>query len=92
MTTKTVTLPLPSSGFYFQPNTITIIISLSLLSDTHRVCMNTDVENSFIVFNREDGTYMQYTQCPMSNLYTYDVGVGKEESEVLLHSTVEGEK
>ena len=77
-------LPLPTTGFYFQPNGIANIISLSLLSDTHRIVMDTDVENAFYVFNRTDGTYMKYTRCATSNLYTYVVGEG-EEKDVLLH-------
>ena len=48
------------------------------------------MENAFYVFNRTDGTYMKYTWCVKSNLYTYVVGEG-EENDVLLHSTVEGE-
>lgn len=66
-------LSLPMTGFYFQPNGIGSIISLSLLSGTHRIVMNADVENAFYVFNRADGTYMKYTRCEISNLYTYVV-------------------
>ena len=60
------------------------------MSDTHRIVVDTDVENAFYVFNRTDFTYMKYTRCAKSNLYTYVVGKG-EENDVLLHSTVEGE-
>ena len=42
------------------------------------------------MFNKENGTYMKYTHCETSNLYTYVVGKG-EEKDILLHSTVEGE-
>ena len=40
-------LPLPTTGFYYQPNGIANIISLSLLSDTHCIVMDTDIENAF---------------------------------------------
>ena len=53
--------------------------------------MNTDVDNAFYVFNREDGTYMKYTRCITSNMYTYVVRFD-EESKILLHLTVEGER
>ena len=54
--------------------------------------MDTDMENAFYVLNREDGIYIKYTRCATTNVYTlYVVGVGKE-SEVLLHSTLEGER
>ena len=46
-------LPLPPTGYYFQPNGIANIISLSLLSDTHQIVMDIDVESAFYVFNRE---------------------------------------
>ena len=49
-----------------------------------------DVENTFYVFNRDDGLHMKYTRYATSNLYAYIVKVG-EEHKVLLHSTVEGE-
>ena len=52
--------------------------------------MNTAVENAFYVHNKDDGTYMKYTQCPRTNLYTYVIEEGKE-NNVLLHSTVEEE-
>ena len=50
--------------------------------------MDTDVENAFYVHNRHDGSYMKYTRCPRTNLYTYVVGEAKE-NKVLLHATVE---
>ena len=52
--------------------------------------IDTDVENTFYVFNKEDGTYMKYTRCETLNLYMYVIGKD-EEKDVLLHSTVEGE-
>lgn len=86
---KLSNLPLPPAGYYFQQNGFDNIVSLSLLSNTHRIIMNTGVENTFYVFNREVGIYMKYTRCATLNLYTYVVGISKE-SEVLLHSIVEG--
>ena len=50
--------------------------------------MDTDVENAFYVHNKHDGSYMKYSRCPKSNLYTYRVGEAKE-NKVLLHATVE---
>ena len=87
---KSLPLPFSPSEYYFQPNSIINIISLSLLSGTHQIVMDIDVENTSYVFNREDWMYTKYTRCATTNLYTYVVGVGLE-SEVLLHSTVEGE-
>ena len=52
--------------------------------------MDTDVENAFYVYNRHDGSYMKYIQCPRTNLYTYVVEEGKG-NDVVIHSTVEGE-
>ena len=63
-------LPLPTTGFYFQPNGIANIISLSLLSDTHCIVMDTDIENAFYLFNRADSTFMKYSRCLKLNLYT----------------------
>ena len=80
-------LPLTRSGYLYHPNGIGNIISLSLLSDTHRITMDTDVDNAFYVHNKHDGSYMKYTRCPRTNLYTYAIG-GVEENNVLLHSTV----
>ena len=81
-------LPLPDSGYLYQPNGIGNIISLSLLSDSHRIIMDTNVENAFYVHNRYDGSYMKYKQCAKTNLYTYVIEEGKE-NEVLIQSTVE---
>ena len=81
-------LPLPESGYLYHPNGIGNIISLSLLSDSHRITMDTDVENAFYVHNKHDGSYMKYTRCPRTNLYTYEVGEAGE-NNVLLHATVE---
>ena len=50
--------------------------------------MDTNVGNTFYVHNRYDGSYMKYTRCPRTNLYTYVVGEEKE-NKVLLHATVE---
>ena len=36
-------LPLPDSGYLYQPNSIGNIVSLSLLFDSHRIMMDTDV-------------------------------------------------
>jgi len=83
-------LPLPTSEYFYQPNDIGNIISLSLLSDSHRITLDTDVENAFFVHNRDDGSFMKYKRCAKSNLYTCVIEEGKEH-EVLLHSTVEGE-
>ena len=52
-------LPLPDSGYLYHPNGIGNIISLSLLSDSHRITMDTDVENAFYVHNKHDGSYMK---------------------------------
>ena len=52
--------------------------------------MDTDVESAFYGHNRHDGSYIKYTQCPKTNLYTYVIEEGKE-NNVLLHSTVEEE-
>ena len=41
-------LPLPNNGYLYQPNNIGNIISLSLLSDSHRITMDTEVENAFL--------------------------------------------
>lgn len=38
--------PLPPTGHYFQPNRIANIDNLSLLSDTHRLIIDTDMENA----------------------------------------------
>ena len=53
-------LPLPDYGYLYQPNSIGNIISLSLLSDLHRITMDTDMENAFYVHNRHDGSYIKY--------------------------------
>lgn len=82
-------LPHPLTGYYFQLNGITSIIKFSLLFGTYQIVTDIDIENVFYVVNREDRTYMKYTRCTTSNLYTYIVRVG-EESEVLLNSIVEG--
>ena len=50
--------------------------------------MDTAVENAFYIHNTDDGTYMKYTRCPRTNLYTYVV-VDRKEHNVLLHLTVE---
>ena len=82
-------LPLPDSGYLYQPNGIGNIISLSFLSDSHRITMDTDEENGFYVHNRHDGSYMKYTRCPRMNLYMYVVEEEKE-NDVMIHVTVEG--
>ena len=66
-------IPLPTTGYLYQPNSIDNIISLSLLSDTYWIIMDTDVENAFYIFNRDDGSYMKYTRCATLNSYTYVV-------------------
>ena len=83
-------LPLPATGYLYQSNGIGNIISLSLLSDTHWIIKDTDLENAFYVFNRDNGSYMKYTRCAKSNRYTYVIRTGKEH-KVLLHSTIEVE-
>ena len=50
-------LSLPSSGSYFKPNCNANIISLSLLSGTHLIPMDIDVENAFYVHSN-DGSYI----------------------------------
>ena len=83
-------LLLPDFGYLYQPNGISNIISLSLLSGSDRITMDTEVENAFGVDNRHDVSYMKYKQWPRTNLYTYIIEEGKE-NDVLIHSTVEGE-
>ena len=70
-------LPLPDNGYLYQLNNISTIISLSLLSNSNRITMDTDVENAFYVHNN-DGPYMKYTRCPRTNIYTYVIEEGKE--------------
>ena len=48
--------------------------------------MDTEKENAFYLQNK-DGTYLKYTRCSMTNLYTYVVGNGREHNR-LLHSTM----
>ena len=71
-------LPLLNYGYLYQPNSIGNIISLFLLYDSHRITMDTDVENACYVHNRHDGSYMKYERCPNTNLYTYVIEEGKE--------------
>ena len=52
--------------------------------------MDTDVENTFYIHNRHDGSYMKYERCPNTNLYTYVNEEGKE-NNALIHSPVEEE-
>ena len=61
-------LPLPDPDYLYQTNSIGNVISLSLLSDSYRITMDTDVENSFYVHYRHDGSYMKYKRCPITNL------------------------
>ena len=63
---------LPMTGYYFQPNGIENLIDLSLLSDNHRIVMDTAVENAFYVF-AEDRTYTKFTQYKARNLHTHVV-------------------
>ena len=83
-------LPLPDSAYIYHPNGIDNIISLFLLSDLHRITMDTDMENAFYVHKWRDGSYMKYKQCPTINLYMYVIEEGKE-NNALMHSIVEEE-
>ena len=47
-------LPLPDYGYLYQLNDIGNIISLFLLSDLHRITMDTDVENDVYIHDRHE--------------------------------------
>ena len=83
-------LPLPDSGYLYQPNGIGDIISLSLLSDSHWITMDTDAKNALFVHKIHEVSYMKYKRCLRTNLYTYVIEEVKK-NNILIHSTVEGE-
>lgn len=59
-------LPLPDSDYYYSPDGMVNILSLAILSKTHRIYMDTAVDNAFYMFNK-NGRYIRFFNCPITN-------------------------
>jgi hypothetical protein len=56
-------LPVPSKGYYYYPKGVANLLSLAMIADNNRVVMDTSIDGSFYVFNR-DSTYMRFARTP----------------------------
>ena len=74
--------------FYYCPNGVVNLMSLSLLTDEFDIMMNLRINNAFYVFDK-NGNYMRYGRCP-SRLYRVDIEEPTEPFSLL--STVEENK
>ena len=67
------------------------ILSLAILSKTHCIYIDMNLDNAFYVFD-EKGRYLHFYNCPITNLYGLDIKEAKSEGVVLRVITVEGRK
>ena len=82
-------LPLPKDSYLFNPDVVGNLIFMAVVSDHHRIVMDTDINNAIYVFN-DDGTYIRF-QRTKRNLYCLHIGDTAEHKHCYL-STVEGTK
>lgn len=66
------------------------ILSLASVTKSHRVWINTDIDNTLYVFNK-DGSYIQFGLYKTTNLYLLDINVSQPELS-LSHTIAESEK
>ena len=68
-------LPLPDSHYYYSPNSIANILLPAILSKTHCIYMDTNLDNAFYVFD-EKGRYLRFYNCPITNIYRLEPSRG----------------
>ena len=81
--------PLSSQPYYLNKKKTSNLLSLALISDEYRVFMDTAINNAFYVFD-EEGKYLRFGRCPISNLYRLDIHLEENAKVVLSVITVEG--
>ena len=81
-------VPLSSKSYYLNKENAANILLLSMLSDEYRVFMDTAIDNAFYVFD-DEGKYIRFGRCPISNLYRLDINLHENGKTVLNVITVE---
>lgn len=84
-------LPLPQGDYYYLQGGMANILSLALLSRTHRRYMDTSVDNAFYMFDQR-GRYLCFYNCPLSNLYRLYIEEAEQEGAILSVVTIEGKE
>jgi hypothetical protein len=81
-------LPLPQDNLHLHKDGVANLLSLALLSESHRVFLDTRIDNAFYVY-KDNGEYIQFKKEP-NGLYCLHVDDGT--SPVTLLTTVDKEK
>ena len=72
LSSKLGNLPLSKNSYYYDPDYMTNLLLLALISKTNRVYMDTVIDNTFYVFGQE-GKYLRFHLCWVTNLYQLDI-------------------
>ena len=81
-------LPLPQDDLHLHTDGVANLLSLALLSESHRVFLDTRIDNAFYVY-KDNGEYIRFQKEP-NGLYCLHVDDGT--SPAMLLTTVEKEK
>ena len=72
LSSKLGNLLLPKDDYYYAPNSMANLLSLTLISKVNCVYMDTAINNAFYVFDEED-KYLSFHLCWATNLYRLDI-------------------
>ena len=81
-------LPLPQDDLHLHTDGVANLLSLALLSESHRIFLDTRIDNAFYVY-KDNGEYIRFQKEP-NGLYCLHVDDGT--SPAMLLTTVEKEK
>ena len=84
-------LQLPDSHYYYSPDSMINIISLAILLKRHQIYMDTNLDNTFYLFD-EKGRYLHFYNCPITNLYRLNIKEAESKEVVMIMITTEGRK